>query len=354
MDDAKLKRVYRLRWLFAKAFMIDGECRLFLLLTDASVKNLTTQREFTMSENAQRSPVAVWMQAVRAFSFTASVVPVLVGAALALRIPVDHPWSLMPLIIICALLMHAATNLISDYYDFKKGVDKKETYGSSRVLVDELLSPQQVLRAGLLLFTAAFILGLSLVAVRGVPILVLGLVGIAGGYFYCGGGPFAYKYLAIGDPFVFMLMGPLMVCGAFFVLTGEMNVEIFNASLPIGCLVAAILVANNIRDIVHDRAAHTRTVATLLGAGGAKLEYAGLVIGAYVIVIVLVLMHTIGVWSLLVLLSLPPAIKNLKAIMQSDPENDPQTIAMADVQTAQHHFLFGLLYTIGLAISHWQ
>ncbi len=306
-----------------------------------------------MTVQTDRSPMSLWMQAVRAFSFTASITPALLGAALALNFEGQVYWTMLPLIIICSVMVHAATNLVSDYFDYKKGVDTKESYGSSRILVDELLRPDAVYRVGMILFALTFVLGLLMVAERGTPILILGVVGILGGYFYCGGGSFAYKYIAVGDLLVFILMGPLMVCGAYYVLTGSMSNEVILTSLPIGCLVAAILIANNIRDISHDRKAKLHTMSTVLGPKGAKMEYILIVLAAFVIVAILVIMNVLSPWSLLVVLSLPPALKNIKAISNSDPLNAPEEIAMTDVSTAQHHFLFGALLCIGIAIGHW-
>lgn len=199
------------------------------------------------------------MQAVRAFSFTASMVPVFVGAMLALAYEGTVRWSLFPLVVVCSLLFHGGTNLVSDYFDFQRGVDRKDTFGSSGVLVNRLLQPRQVLHAGLLLFALGCVLGLILLAYRGMPIFVLGVIGLLGGFFYTGK-PIGYKYIALGDFLVFTLMGMLMVIGSYYVLTGDYNTNVLYISLPVGFLVAAILHANNLRDIVHDTEANVRTL----------------------------------------------------------------------------------------------
>lgn len=309
-----------------------------------------------------RSTFSVWIQAVRAFSFTASMVPIFVGAMLALSYDLPSPaeagsakaggdvrWVLFPLVVVCSLLFHAGTNLVSDYFDFQRGVDRKNTFGSSGVLVNGLLQPKQILNAGLLMFGLGFVLGLILVWFRGMPIFWLGVIGLLGGFFYTGK-PIGYKYLALGDFLVFTLMGPLMVIGSYYVLTGDYTTNVLYVSLPIGFLVAAILHANNLRDIVHDTHANVRTLANLVGLKGAKIEYYFLVGGAYVSVIVMVLTSVVKPWALLVLLSLPPAMKNVKAISNAR-EDAGAEIAMIDVQTAQHHFLFGLLLIVGLILS---
>jgi 1,4-dihydroxy-2-naphthoate polyprenyltransferase len=296
------------------------------------------------------SKAKIWFRATRPFSFTASITPCVVGAMVALLVGGSGAlWYLMPFILISSVLLHAATNLVSDYYDFIKGVDTKDSFGGSGVLTEELLKPRQVFKAGILFFAIAFLLGLPIIFARGELILVLGIVGILGGFFYTGW-PIGYKYVALGNVFVFILMGPLMVVGTFYALTGHYMADVLYISLPIGCLVAGILQANNLRDIIHDKNASIKTAASMGGSGYAKAEYLTLIIGAYVIVIALVLLKILSPWSLLVLLSLPPAIKNMNQIRGVQVDNTSK-IAMLDVQTAQLHMMFGLLLSISVLIS---
>jgi 1,4-dihydroxy-2-naphthoate octaprenyltransferase len=188
---------------------------------------------------------------------------------------------------------------------------------------------------------------------RGWPIVALGAVALAGGFFYAGW-PIGYKYFALGDLLVFVLMGPIMVLGAFFTLTGSLDhallLRVLLVSLPIGCLVTAILHANNIRDIGTDRRAGCRTVANLLGYRLARWEYYSLVCGAFALVVAMVLAGVLAPWTLIVFASLPPAVKNILILHRASPQT-PAQIATLDVRTAQHHLLFGLLYALGLALT---
>jgi 1,4-dihydroxy-2-naphthoate octaprenyltransferase len=294
----------------------------------------------------------IWFRATRPFSFTASVIPCVLGAMLALLVSDgSSAWYLFPFILVSSVLLHAATNLVSDYFDFIKGVDTKDSFGGSGVLTEGLLQPKQVFNMGILFFTIAFVIGLPIIFARGELILVLGIIGILGGFFYTGW-PIGYKYVALGNVFVFILMGPLMVVGTFYALTGNYSADVLYISLPIGCLVTGILQANNLRDIIHDQKANIKTLASVAGNGYAKAEYLTLIIGAYVIVIALVLMKILSPWSLLVLLSLPPAIKNMNQVKGVQVDNTSK-IAMLDVQTAQLHLLFGLLLSVSVLISKY-
>lgn len=298
-------------------------------------------------ERNRKNLLRIWLQATRPFSFTASITPVVIGAAWAIHASSVN-WLLFPLFLVCAVLIHAATNLISDYEDFRKGVDHAYTYGSSGVLVQGLLRPAQVKKAAYVLFAAASILMFIIVAHRGVAILLFGLAGMAGGYFYTVA-PLGYKYRALGEICVFIFMGVMLVVGAYWAMSGAVSFASVLVSLPISCLVAAILSANNVRDITHDLEAGVLTVAGRVGFGKAKAIYYALVLAAYVVVIGLVLGAVVTPWALVTFLSFPKAIGNLKK-MRLSRKGAPETIATLDVETAQLHLVFGILFAVAIVL----
>ncbi len=304
-----------------------------------------------MTETTQptRSALSIWLQAVRTFSFTAHIVPICVGAMLALYYDGPVMWWLFALVIVCSLLFHIGTNLLSDYFDYKKGVDQDYTFGSSGVIQDGLLTARQVLAGGWAAYAISIALGFVLIYYRGLPMFIIGLVGFLGGVFYTAG-PIAYKYKALGDIMVFALMGPLMVIGSYFALTGSYEPAVFYVSLPVGFLVAAILLGNNYRDIAHDTEAGIKTLASALGHTGAKVEYYLLVLGAYAAVAAMVIFGVLEPWALLVFLSLPPALKNINTVRANQP-GQIEAVALIDQQTAQVHLLFGLLLIVGLILG---
>jgi 1,4-dihydroxy-2-naphthoate octaprenyltransferase len=254
-------------------------------------------------------------------------------------------------VLVCALLFHAATNVLNDYFDFERGVDQSYPFeGSSGVLTRGLLSPREVFAGGCALFGLGVTLGMILVYVRGLPMLALGTIGLIGGYLYSGG-PKGYKYLALGDVFVFVLMGPLMVFGSYFALTANYGSGVaLWASLPVGALVAAILVANNHRDATHDAAVGVKTLATMLGFKASKVEYCLLVLSAYLGVILMVLVGILSSWSLLVFITVPLALANLRTIQESRKGREEQ-LAKIVLRTAQLHLLFGSLLVLGVILG---
>ena len=172
-----------------------------------------------------------------------------------------------PLALILTLIGGAAiqvgTNYTNTYGDYINGVDTVESNITQPQLVRGILAPDQMLKAGLGAFAFAATIGIYLVYLRGWPLLILGLLGILGGYGYTLG--VAYKYKGLGTILVFFLMGPMMAWGAYYVQTGFHSWTPVLASLPIGFLISGLLHANDFRDIPSDEESGIKTLATILG-----------------------------------------------------------------------------------------
>ncbi|KRT76078.1 MAG: 1,4-dihydroxy-2-naphthoateoctaprenyltransferase, 1,4-dihydroxy-2-naphthoate octaprenyltransferase [Armatimonadetes bacterium CSP1-3] len=290
--------------------------------------------------------LGVWWRAVRPFSFTASVTPVLVGSAVAYH---DGLFDLVRfgVTLVASVAIHAATNLINDYYDHLRGVDTAESIGPSGVIQQGLLAPRAVLLGGLTLFALGGLLGLWLVAVVGWPILAIGAASVLAGYAYTGG-PLPLGYIGLGDLTVFLFMGVVIVVGAYYVQAGTVSAAAVWASLPIAALVAAILVVNNLRDIEDDRAKGKRTLATFIGRRGARLEYLLLLLLAYASVALGVALRVLPAPTLIVLLTLPRALANWRVIRES---TDALTLTRGGVrETARLHQRLGVLLAIAFLI----
>lgn len=294
-----------------------------------------------------KGKAALWWQAVRPFAYTASVTPVLLGAVLAWFLPSAAPaWWLFPGILVAGVLFHTGANLVSDYFDFMRGVDRKGTMGGSGILVDGLIPPRHIYWGGMLSFGIGTLIGLAMVSVRGWPLLLLGIVGFLGGFFYCGW-PIEFKYRGLGEIGIFALFGPLMVVGSYYVLTGSFRWDVVAISFPVGLLVAAIVHANNLRDIAHDRTAGIATSSTTFGQGLAAAEYYFMLAAAYASVVVMIFARILPIWTLSVALSIPAALKVVKSIASARGKHTAH-LALIDQMTAQVHLLFGVLLMIGI------
>src|SRR5205085_9200406 len=141
--------------------------------------------------------------------------------------------------------------IVNEIYDVRQGIDTITSPRASHALVKGRLTEREAFAAGLGAFALAVLVGLVLIGLRGLPIVGLGLLGLAGGYFYTAP-PFQYKFKALGIPLVFLLMGPLMVAGSYYAITGTFDPATLVVSIPVGLLVTAILHGNEWRDVSED------------------------------------------------------------------------------------------------------
>ncbi len=281
-------------------------------------------------------------------SFLLSAISASVGTALAsLHGPIH--WGYYLLTVLGVVLLHGGSNVINDYFDYRQRIDTTEVpggYGNeARVLIQKMLRPSQVLWIALILFALSLFIGIYMTAVKGWPIFLFGFAGFLTGLLYTAR-PVALKYVALGEPSVFFMWGPLVVSGAYYVQRGEFSFQTVWISIPIGILVALVLLANNIRDIQFDSQVGIDTVATLLGKRWAVRLYQFLLIGVYIATALLVLNGLLSLWSFLTFLSLPLALKLVKMLHRSIPED-------ADARTAQLDGAFGVLFIIAILMERY-
>lgn len=287
-----------------------------------------------------------WFAAFRPPTLVASIVPVLVGTALAYR---DYHFRLGPALaaLFGALAIQAGTNFANDLYDFRKGADTKERLGPPRPLALGWLMPEAIRRAMIASFAAAMIAGLYLAWGAGWPVVAIGVASIAAGIGYTKG-RWALAYHGLGDLAVFVFFGFVAVAGTYFVQAHFVSRAAWAVAVPVGALCTAILVVNNLRDLETDRAAGKRTLAVRLGRRGTRAEYASLIAIAFVVPIGLWLRGTLSVASLLPFAMAALAWRTLQVVLTRD---DGPSLNGALVDTARLHGLFGLLYAIGIAVS---
>jgi 1,4-dihydroxy-2-naphthoate octaprenyltransferase len=283
--------------------------------------------------------------ATRPWSFTMSLISVAIGTLIAAE---DGPVLWGYFILVCAgiVCFHAMANVLNDYFDTRYGVDQPDSPTAlyrPQPILSGAFTPRQLLFEAGLLGAATIAIGLILAFERSMIVLWIGLIGFLASVFYTAG-PVKFKYRAWGEVFVFLMWGPCMFEGAYVVQHGVLSLKALALSIPFGVLVALVVLANNIRDIVYDSRRPIRTIGIILGHTRSIHLYTSMIGMAYLYIVVMVLMRTLSPWALLVLLSLPKAIKLVRVFAQKVPE-------AADANTAQLNTAFGLLLVVALIIN---
>jgi 1,4-dihydroxy-2-naphthoate octaprenyltransferase len=288
------------------------------------------------------------VEITRPFSLTASIVPVSAAGALALLDGLMN-WGLFALALVAGVLLQVGTNVINEVYDVRKGVDSITSPRASQALVTGRVRERDAFVLAYAALGLCGLLGLVMVAERGWPLLLLGAFGLVMGWGYTAP-PLQYKYRALGLPLVFALMGPLMVLGGYYTVTGRWSWDAAVASVPIGLLVAAILHGNEWRDIGEDARAGIRTVSISAGRSAAHWIYVVLLTGAYITLALGVAFGWLPRLSLLAVLSMPLLVQALRA-SELGASGQQREIAMIDRNTARLHAAFGALFVLGLAVA---
>ncbi|MCL4528368.1 MAG: 1,4-dihydroxy-2-naphthoate polyprenyltransferase [Chloroflexi bacterium] len=296
-------------------------------------------------ENSATNIWKIWWLASRPKTLPAAAAGVVMGSALAWA---DHSFQILPaLAALCvALLLQIGSNVANDVYDFERGADTSERHGPLRVTQAKLLTPEQVKRGMWVIFGLAALFGLYLALLRGWPVIIIGLAAIISAIAYTGG-PFPLGYYGLGDVFVFIFFGLAAVAGTYYVQTGSVSSAAWWMSVPIGLIVTAILVVNNLRDLDHDRAAGKHTLAVMMGAQGSRMQYVLCLAIAYLILPFLIFLKIVPVITLLAWLSLPLAWKSLRIVFTQQGKQLNAALA----GTGQTALAYSILFWLGIVLA---
>jgi len=286
--------------------------------------------------------------AARPRTLPAAIAPVLVGTVAAVEWAGKLPRvGAFVAALIGSIFIQIGTNLANDYSDARRGADTADRLGPVRVTSAGLVTPQRVLNATWIAFAVAVACGIYLAAVAGIVILLIGAVSIAAGVLYTGG-PRPYGYAGLGEVFVFLFFGLVAVNGSYYVQLEDLDFLPLGLSVALGLLATAILVVNNVRDVDTDRRAGKRTLAVRLGRERTRRLYAIFVDGAYVVLLVVLLINSGPWWALLGFLSAPLIARPTRAVMT---RTDGAALNQALAGTGALLALFSLLVSAGLLIA---
>jgi 1,4-dihydroxy-2-naphthoate polyprenyltransferase len=290
------------------------------------------------------STARVWIAAARPRTLPAAVAPVVVGTACAHAVAAVA-WGPAAAALVGAILLQLAANFANDMFDAQSGADGPDRIGPVRAVAAGWIRPAAMKVATAICIFAALLVGSYLVALRGWPLVAIGLSSIAAALAYTGG-PWPLGYHGLGDVFVMLFFGFIAVGGTAYVQLGAVPPIAVAAGWAVGCLATAILVVNNARDIKSDTRAGKRTLAVRLGRRGAVIEYVALLIVAYAVAAGMAVCSKSG-WPLLAMASAPLALARCREMIGA---TDGPTHNRCLAQTAQLMLLYSVLLAIGIAM----
>lgn len=292
--------------------------------------------------------VKEWLVATRFWSFPVSTMPVIVTFAYLLSqgmIPEGiNPIICLILALFGVVFLHSAGNVLSDYFDYKTGVDNPDAFAVPN-LVFKKFKPKEYLVFSIILFAVGIAIGIVLCVLSGWSLLIIGGIGVA-----LTAGYSLLKYNALGDLDIFIIFSCLIMLGTGYVLTGEIVPQTLILALPVGIITVSVLHANNTFDIESDKKAGMKSFAMILGGKvSAKLYQAYMVI-PFVYMIAITAFGMVSPFALICLMAFVPALKNLKAASLYE-EKGIGTMAGLDQATAKLQLAFSGLLSIGIIIA---
>ena len=285
-----------------------------------------------------------WIAGARLRTLPLAIAPVALGTGAGVVAIAVGPWhpTRFALALIVALALQIGVNYANDYSDGIRGTDDHRV-GPARLTASGLVNPKAVLYVALAFFAVAALAGLALTIItQQWWLLAVGAAAIVAAWFYTGGKR-PYGYSGLGEVFVFVFFGLVATAGSAFVQALMVNLEAWIGGVGVGLLACAVLMANNLRDVVQDRTAGKRTLAVLVGPVVGRILYTVFMLVPFLIVGVLALFYPTAVLVFFaLLLALPACVIVLTA-------RTPRELILALQLTSFTALVYGV--GLGLAIA---
>ncbi|XP_028142508.1 ubiA prenyltransferase domain-containing protein 1 homolog [Diabrotica virgifera virgifera] len=283
-----------------------------------------------------------YVLALRPWSLSASLIPTLLGSTIAYKYPGSSDFNYITLFftILTIISVHGAGNVVNTYFDYVKGIDNRKS--DDRILVDHILSKDEVVSLGAILYFAGCIGFIILANISPAKMEHLALVyfgGLSSSFLYTGG--IGFKYIALGDVLILIIFGPISVLFAFMSQTGHVEWATIYYALPLALNTEAILHSNNTRDSESDKKVGIVTLAIIIGHTASHVLYAFLLFTPYIMFMVASLKYS--KWFMLPLVTLPGAFKIEKQFRSKDIHSVPK-------KTAKLNLFFGVLYVVACSM----
>jgi 1,4-dihydroxy-2-naphthoate octaprenyltransferase len=300
--------------------------------------------------------VSRWLILTRACVFQMSLTSGLIGGLLALSVgPIR--WGYLGLTLVGLAIAHAANNLSNDFFDLQEGLDTKDypraLYAPHPVL-GGLITQRRLAAAFLALTAVDALIASVLTALRGPLVLAFAVAGLFVSLFYTAW-PLKLKYRGLGELGVFVVWGPLMIGGSFYIASGVLPVWIWLACLPYALAVTTVVIGKHMDKAPYDRPRGVRTLAVLLGERGTNALNRALMVLFYVLCVGLVAAGLVSAWVLLVLLSLPRLARVWRIYSEPRPASPPDNYAVWPLWFVSWAFYWtkqaGTLFVLGVILG---
>lgn len=295
------------------------------------------------------SKLTIWILATRPQFFTVTILPIILGISIAWYHYHHINLTYFLLALLAGILLHASINVLNDYFDHLNQTDEVNTTpltpfaGGSRMIQQDLLSPQQTYSYGIILLIFAIVIGCYLIIKTGFTLFWIGLIGILSGYFYSAP-PLFLNGKGLGELLVGLNFGILMVLGAYYTQTQQINMIVLCISLPISLLVTAILYINEFPDYLADQQVGKNTLVVRLGRKRACSVYNGLILINFIMIGIGVLCQYIPWLAISSFVLLPIGLTAIHTLRQHYAE--PTALLPAIKKTILLHTLISLILII--------
>jgi 1,4-dihydroxy-2-naphthoate octaprenyltransferase len=322
---------------------------------------LDSWRQILLTGNLPRGrridAVSRWLLITRACVFPMTVTSALIGGLLAAAKAPSCHWGYFWLALLGLVVAHATNNMINDYFDTVGGVDTESytrTLYAPHPLFSNLISKEGLIAAIVACNLADLAIGVCLLAARGWPVAAFALAGLFISVFYVAP-PLKLKHHGFGEPGVFVVWGPLMIGGTYYVTAGTLPSWIWLASVPYALVVTTVLIGKHVDKYEQDGARGIHTLPVLLGRELSLRLNQALMVAFYVAVAVLVLKGILGAGVLLVALAIPRLLTVLRAYGEPKPPGPPPGYRLWPLWFVSlafyHNRLAGSLFVLGLALN---
>ena len=322
---------------------------------------LDSWRQIILTGNLPRGrhmdAVSRWLLITRACVFSMTITSALIGGLLAAAKAPEAHWGWFALAVVGLVVAHATNNMINDYFDTIGGVDTEQytrTLYAPHPLFSNLISREGLIAAILACNLVDLGIGIYLMQARGWPVAAFALAGLFISVFYVAP-PLKLKHHGLGEPGVFVVWGPLMIGGTYYVTSGTLPAWIWLASTPYALVVTTVLIGKHVDKYEQDGSRGIRTLPVILGRDVSLRLNQVLMVAFYAIVALLVLRGTLGAGVLLVAFAIPRLVAVLRAYSQPPPPGPPPGYRLWPLWYVSlafyHNRLAGGLFVLGLVVN---